>query len=285
MPFRNKYGIDLFNNPLKKIPELLEAKNKLEATWYDREAGLLNGQLDHLPGLMPVDRDFENWFAEFYDNSSKARSFDRDFVFFDLFGNVAGRTILELGSGNGCLTRFLSRRGAATYSIDVSLNYCRFLTRSDSASSPIRACAEILPLRESSFDIVTSFVALHHFNLDMCLGEICRVLKPGGRGIFMEPLANSRFFYILRQLVPIKDNESPGGGGLRRSELLALLAKHHFSISIREFELLTRLERLPPLLRFQRRLRRLDYLLLSAFPRLKRLARILVVEIRKEQDP
>jgi SAM-dependent methyltransferase len=225
--------------------------------------------------------DFEKWFGDFHHDRRAADSFDRDRFFFGSFGDVAGERILELGFGNGCLTRFLLRRGARVCSVDLSLEYCRFLARSDSGSSPVKAWAEILPFKGGSFDMVTAFVALHHFNLEMTLKEIHRILRPRGRGIFMEPLANSRLLYSLRQFIPIKDNESPGGGGLRVRELAKAFADHGFSFEIREFEFLTRFERLPFIQPLQRILRRVDHFLLTSLPFLRILARTTVIQIRK----
>ena len=204
---------------MKRKPELLETKNRLESSWYDDEARELLSQTGGPPNLLPLDNDFEKWFAGFYDNPDESQRFDRDYVFFNAFGNVRGLKILELGFGNGCLSRFLIRQGGDVCSIDLSRQYCRILAGSEPTSKPVLACAEILPFKNDSFDIVTAFVALHHFNLEMSLSEIKRILKPGGHGVFMEPLQNSKMLYMLRQIIPIKDNESPGGGGLKEVEL------------------------------------------------------------------
>jgi len=266
---------------LKRDPSLLDAKNSLEAAWYDREAQDFVGQLDSGPGLMPMDRDFEELFGTFVDDPAESLPFDRDYVFFSSFPKASGLRILELGCGNGCLSRFFLRRGAEVVSLDLSRAYCRFLAKSDSGSLPLASSAEILPFKDETFDVVTAFVALHHFNLDMCLPEIRRVLKVNGKGIFLEPLGESRFFYKLRQLIPVADNESPGGGGLRSAELAQKLTQTGFDYTIRKFELFTRLERLPGVRRLQRPLRRLDHLMLGAFPWLGLFARSAVIEIKK----
>lgn len=41
--------------------------------------------------------------------------------------------------------------------------------------------AERLPYGDSMFDVVVTSLALHHARVPLCLTEICRVLKPGGR--------------------------------------------------------------------------------------------------------
>ena len=101
-------------------------------------------------------------------------------------------------------------------------------------------------------------------------------------GIFIEPLSNSEFLYKIRQLLPLADNESPGGGGLIRAELANELERVGFEYKIREFELLTRLERLPMLARFQKGLRKIDHQILSKLPSLRKFARTIILEIRKK---
>lgn len=281
MRYKNKFGINLFDNPLRKNSGNLQIKNQLEAAWYDDEAQSCFEQLSKATGLMPMDAEFEEWFAAFFDNPSMSRPYDRDYAFFSRFPKSKNIRMLELGSGNGCLSRFFVRRGIEVCSIDISREYCRFLKKSESGSNPLQSCAEVLPFKDGSFDIVTTFVALHHFNLDLCLPEINRILKDDGRGIFIEPLGNSRLLYNLRQLIPVADNESPGGGGLRTKELKRKLTACGFNYEIREYEFVTRLERLPLVHKFQDSLRKLDYFLISLMPFLRHFARTVVIEIRK----
>ena len=52
------------------------------------------------------------------------------------------------------------------------------------------ADAEALPFEASSFDLVTSRIAPHHFaNIPQFLAEVARVLKPGGRLIIVDNIA------------------------------------------------------------------------------------------------
>jgi SAM-dependent methyltransferase len=281
MRFRNRYNINLANNPYKKNPDLLSQKNALEADWYDREAEQYFSQLGISDNLIKMDREWEQWFGEYFDRPSAKFAYDKNFCFFDYFPRQGPLRILELGSGNGALSRFLIRRRMDVVSVDVSSKACLFLAKSESRSLPLKGCAEILPFREASFDVVTSFVSLHHFNLALSLPEIWRVLKTGGLGIFIEPLCNSRFYYYLRQLIPIPDNESPGGGGLDKTELISEIDKAGFSFIIKEFEFLTRIERLRLPEGFQKYLRKIDHFLLTGIPFLKRYARVAVIRLQK----
>jgi SAM-dependent methyltransferase len=281
MRYRNRYNINLYINPLKRDSASLEKKNQLEAEWYDDEAESAFSQISTDVGLLPMDAVFEDWFGAFYDNPDAKFPFDRDWAYFSAFSHGKSLKFLELGFGNGCLSRFFLRRGIDVYSNEISKKYSLFLMNTNPDAKAVRSCAEILPYKDDSFDLVATFLALHHFNLDLSLAEIYRVLKPGGKGVFMEPLLNSKMLYLLRQYIPVADNESPGGGGINSAELRKNLKAAGFRYRIREYELLTRLERIPVLNKFQRTLRKIDYAILLYLPFLKHLARTTVIEIFK----
>lgn len=281
MRFRNRYNINLYENSLKRDIASLEEKNRLEADWYDDEAESASSQKADASGLLPMDSEFEDWFGAFYDNPGYEFAYDRDWAYFSAFSHGKSLKFLELGFGNGCLSRFFLRRGIDVYSNEISVKYAKFLMNSQQGARAVRSYAEILPYKDCSFDLVATFLALHHFNLDLSLAEIYRVLKPGGKGVFMEPLLNSKMLYLLRQFVPISDNESPGGGGINSGELRTKLEAAGFRYRIREYEFITRLERFPVINRFQRILRKIDYALLSNLPVMRHFARTAVVEIFK----
>jgi SAM-dependent methyltransferase len=282
MRYRNKHNINLINNPLKTDSALLSKKNALESQWYDLEAETYFRELNQSGQLIAMDNDFEKWFGQFYDNPKDAPKYYRSYHFFGKLSHRKDGRVLELGFGDGCLSRFLIKRNNPVYSVDIAGRACRFLKESEPRSYPIKACGEILPFGNERFDVVTSLVALHHLNIDLALGEIKRVLKPDGIGIFLEPMYNSKSLYKIRQLIPIDDNESPGGGGFRKKQLVESLKTHGFEFTIEEFEVFTRLERLFPIPAMQKALRRFDWLLLRLFPPFRYFARAFVLTIRKK---
>ena len=54
----------------------------------------------------------------------------------------------------------------------------------------------------NSFDIVYGTGILHHLNLQICLMEINRILKPKGKLIFIEPLGTNPLINFYRKLTP-----------------------------------------------------------------------------------
>ena len=91
------------------------------------------------------------------------------------------RRVLDLGCGAGFNLQCLRRYGSAV-GLDVSPDALR-LARQRQVSLLCQAdCAEGLPFRAETFDLVTAFDVLEHVREDHWLmAELARVLKPGGR--------------------------------------------------------------------------------------------------------
>jgi SAM-dependent methyltransferase len=57
---------------------------------------------------------------------------------------------------------------------------------------------------DSTFDMITGNAVLHHLELERSLLEIKRILKEGGRAIFIEPLSTNPVIELYRKLTPDK---------------------------------------------------------------------------------
>ncbi|HMS41268.1 MAG TPA: class I SAM-dependent methyltransferase, partial [Pyrinomonadaceae bacterium] len=62
--------------------------------------------------------------------------------------------------------------------------------------------AHELPLEDESVDVVFGMAILHHLDLKLASDEVFRVLKKGGRAIFLEPVRNSKLIKFVRNLIP-----------------------------------------------------------------------------------
>ena len=62
--------------------------------------------------------------------------------------------------------------------------------------------AEDMKLRTASFDLVFGSGILHHLALEVSLKEIRRVLRPGGKAIFFEPLGHNPAIKLYRSRTP-----------------------------------------------------------------------------------
>jgi SAM-dependent methyltransferase len=110
-------------------------------------------------------------------------------------GDLEGRTILDLGTGNGFLGVALALRGAKVVAVDISpasLELARRRAELSGVADRINfrlAPAEDTGLADASCDAACGLFVLHHTNLDASSREIGRVLRPGAPAAFVETLA------------------------------------------------------------------------------------------------
>jgi SAM-dependent methyltransferase len=125
-----------------------------------------------------------------------------------LGADLSGRRVLEYGCGAGWVTKELARRGAWVSAFDISPEAVAKTRRMLGAAGLLDRCSvevgagEELKYPDESFDIAVGFAILHHLDPERALPELRRVLKPGGRAIYGEPLASNPAIRIYRRLTP-----------------------------------------------------------------------------------
>jgi SAM-dependent methyltransferase len=128
---------------------------------------------------------------------------------FHLLGDIRGRRVLDLGCGSGENSLLLALNGARLAAIDISADLIQLaerrlaVNRAPEAGFAV-ASAHDLPFEDASFDAVIGIAILHHLDLSIVAREVFRVLKPGGRAVFKEPVRNSRALDLLRRLIPYR---------------------------------------------------------------------------------
>lgn len=112
--------------------------------------------------------------------------------FDDLIGSVASKRVLEYGCGDGELAVRLARGGAYVSAFDSSRERIAATRRLAEASGvrleAVEAAAERLPYADETFDLVVGRGILHLLDVERARVELQRVLKPGGRAVFSEPV-------------------------------------------------------------------------------------------------
>ena len=115
----------------------------------------------------------------------------------DLLSPRPDDLVLDFAAGTCWATELLHRLGVRTVSIDMSAEMLRrgrdrlaadsrLVLRSDAKF--VAARGQSLPFADATFDGVLCLNALHHLpSYSVGLGEIHRILKPGGRAVFSEP--------------------------------------------------------------------------------------------------
>jgi SAM-dependent methyltransferase len=147
----------------------------------------------------------------------------------------------------------------------------------------IAGSAHDMPFPDQSIDVVFGIAILHHLDLDLVSREVRRVLKPGGRAIFQEPVRNSAVIRFLRSLIPYRAPDiSPYERPLTDAELQRF-ATGFSSASVRAFGLPhVQIGPLLPIVRqYWRTLYAWDRRLLDWMPALERYASIRVISLTK----
>jgi cyclopropane fatty-acyl-phospholipid synthase-like methyltransferase len=99
-----------------------------------------------------------------------------------------GMRVLDLGCGRGEIVRHVAQLGAASFGIDYSRAAVeltrRVMQKEGGVYGLARSDAKALPFASDAFDRVLMFDVvehLHPWELDACLAEVWRTLKPGGQ--------------------------------------------------------------------------------------------------------
>ncbi len=102
-------------------------------------------------------------------------------AFFDQIVPKPGRCTVEIGCGEGRVTRDLQERGHRVVGLDRSERLLRYARDADTSGSYLLANAARLPIADAGCDLVVAYNSLMDV-LDMptTVGEAARVLEPGG---------------------------------------------------------------------------------------------------------
>lgn len=146
-----------------------------------------------------------------------------------------GGVALDVGCGPGSITASLARAvgaGGLALGVDVSEPMLARAVRvlAGSQAGFLRADAQRLPLRDNTVDAVISIAVLQLIpNPAVALGEMARVLKPGGRLALMVPTAGSASKML--QLLP-----KAGAHVFTDDEIADTLEEHGFtSLRVKNF--------------------------------------------------
>ena len=207
-----------------------------------------------------------------------------------LLGDVAGQELLDYGCGMGEESIYLAKLGARVTSIDISdvgiasLKQRAAFHKLDIAAYEMRCDPTSFPAH--SFDRIYGMGILHHIGIEPGLAEVDRLLRPGGIGVFLEPMgasptveaiknwlmANARF---LGDFDPATDHEH----NLTWDEVEHALRRFR-EPAVFPYHLLYRAKRLLPK-RSLELVRQIDLGLLNLLPSLRHFAGAVVIRVRK----
>ncbi len=157
-------------------------------------------------------------------------------------GEVKDRRLLDLGCGYGETAVWLALRGARVDAVDISpemVAKASALAARHRVADRIRfhvAPGESLPFADVSFDAAFGHDVLHHLDLAKAASEIRRILKPGGRAVFAEPLGHNPVINRFRDISP--ETRTPDERALRFADF-RVIGSGFRSLRHREFQMAT----------------------------------------------
>jgi 2-polyprenyl-3-methyl-5-hydroxy-6-metoxy-1,4-benzoquinol methylase len=160
---------------------------------------------DALAGAAPSDASLRVADADFGAHARRVRTMPGVAEF---LGDLRGREVLEYGCGLGALTTLLALSGANVSAFDLSpasVETARRRARLHGVEDAIEfhvAAGESLPYPDEHFDVVVGKAILHHLDVTLAAPELYRVLRPGGRAAFSEPLGTNPVVAFARDHVP-----------------------------------------------------------------------------------
>jgi ubiquinone/menaquinone biosynthesis C-methylase UbiE len=195
----------------------------------------------------------------------------------EFLGELEGKRILEIGCGRGGYAVLLAHCGARVSAVDLSPGSIE-ATRARAELNGVQleatvAAAEELPYPDQSFEIAFGTSALHHLEVDAAGPELWRVLKPGGKAFFLEPMGMNPVLRFARDHLPYR-YKTPRGTDLPLTYVDIEAWGAGFSeYWFKECQLVSMIERTFGFNHRFPRLRRFDRAALSRFPSLRRWAR------------
>lgn len=150
-----------------------------------------------------------------------------------------GEKVLEIGAGQGHLTKRLAERGVDIVGIDANVNAPE-VAGTDLVRYMI---AESLDFEDDSFDAIVAVHSIEHIpGLREAFAEMARVLRPGGRALFIYPAEPIMGLYAVPTAVILHRNPLKARqihcNKLSPKKIRLMLAPYQFVETHHEFNLL-----------------------------------------------
>lgn len=132
-----------------------------------------------------------------------------DKTMFGFLKDLNGAKVLDYGCGRGDLSLYLLAQGGRVHGIDISPVYIQDAIKRCASAGYEQSRFEFyvmdchrMDFPDDFFDMVVGLGILHHLDWSIALNEIHRVLRPGGRVLLQEPLADNPLLKIFRKFTP-----------------------------------------------------------------------------------
>ena len=115
-------------------------------------------------------------------------------------GPVAGKTVVDIGCGEGEVAKAFAGAGATVLGFDPFIPETDWVEQGEGRYRLHHARADKLPLDDGTADVALFVFSLHHVpqeSMPAALAEARRVLKPGGKLVVAEPVAAGPSQYVM----------------------------------------------------------------------------------------
>ncbi len=199
----------------------------------------------------------------------------------EFLGDLNGKRVLELGCGAGRMAVLLAKSGAEVTAFDLSPESVRLAKKMAEANHVdikfVISAGEHLPFLSESFHIVIGKSILHHLVIELGKRDLYRVLREGGKAVFVEPMGMNPILTFVRKYVPYPHKATVGVDRPLSYKDMKAWTKEASQRQFREIQLLSMIERGFGWNQEFKGLRKLDEYLLRTFPFLRRFCRYVII--------
>lgn len=159
-----------------------------------------------------------------------------------LLGHLKGKKILNPGCGAGEEAVYLAKKGVNVYAIDISSEMLKLsakLAKHFKLKKGItfhKMNAEDLNFPDEYFNLIFGNSILHHIDIEKASQEFKRILKKGGKAVFIEPLFYNPVINLYRSLA--KQVRTADEHPLKRQDI-RIFKKHFRQVNHYEFHFFT----------------------------------------------
>lgn len=167
-----------------------------------------------------------------------------------VLGALPGKSVLDVGCGEGTNSILLAKLGAQVTGIDISPKSIELASKRAEINQLTGSCRfvcsplETAELAPHSFDVIWGDAILHHVIADLSnvLTRLTRWAKPGGLMVFGEPVNFNQTLRRIRFMVPVHTDVSPDERPLEFPEI-DIVRRYLPDLRMQHFGLMGRLER------------------------------------------
>lgn len=203
----------------------------------------------------------------------------------EFLGDIKGKKVLEIGCGAGYVATLLSKSKAVVTAFDLSPRSAQTARKraqlNQTEIDVLVSAGENLPFANECFDILVGKAILHHLVYGVARYDLHRVLRKGGKAVFIEPMGMNPILTFVRKYIPYLHKNVVGVDEPLTYKVMDSWTEGFQFREYREIQLLSMIERAFGWETHFPTLRKMDDYLLKHFPFLRRFCRYVIISAIK----